>query len=210
MILSFVYWSMIDEYTSVAAPAHAESKVKGSRFLALLAPVESPEAALRELEAVRKTYHDASHHCFAYRIGPAGGQERFSDAGEPSGTAGKPILLALRHASVSDAVLVVTRYFGGTRLGVGGLRRAYAGAAEAALQRAGRVQRILTEAVRVAVPGELIGDVISAVARAGGKIVGTEYGPEALLTIEIRRSKTEEVRRMLTDRTSGKARLCEP
>jgi putative IMPACT (imprinted ancient) family translation regulator len=90
------------------------------------------------------------------------------------------------------------------------LRRAYAEAAEAALQRAARVQRILTEAVRVEVPNECIGDVISAAARAGGKIVGTEYGTDALLTIEIRRSKAEEVRRMLTDRTSGKARLCEP
>ena len=201
---------MIDEYSSVAAPVQAETKVKGSRFLAFLAPVETPEAALRELESIRKTRHDATHHCFAYRIGPTGSQERFSDAGEPSGTAGKPILLALQHASVSDAVLIVTRYFGGTKLGVGGLRRAYAEAAEAALQRAGRVQRILTEAVRVAVPNELIGDVISAAARAGGKIVRTEYGTEALLTIDIRRSKAEEVRRMLIDRTSGKARLIEP
>ena len=201
---------MIDEYTSVPAPAQAETRVKGSRFLAVLAPVETPEAALRELESIRKARHDATHHCFAYRIGPGETQERFSDAGEPSGTAGKPILLALQHASVSDAVLVVTRYFGGTKLGVGGLRRAYAGAAEAALQRAGRVQRILTEPVRVAVPAELIGDVISAAVRAGGKIVRTEYGTEALLTIDIRRSKAEEVRRMLTDRTSGKARLIEP
>ena len=201
---------MIDEYTSVPGPAQAETKVKGSRFLASVAPAETPEAALRELESIRKTLHDATHHCFAYRIGPMGNEERFSDAGEPSGTAGKPILLALQHASVSDAVLIVTRYFGGTKLGVGGLRRAYAGAAEAVLQRAGRVQRILTEPVRVAVPIGLIGDVISAVVRAGGKIVRTDYGTEALLTIDIRRSKAEEVRRMLIDRTSGKARLIGP
>jgi uncharacterized YigZ family protein len=200
---------MIDEYSSVAAPVQAETRVKGSRFLAFLAPVETPEAALRELDSIRKARHDATHHCFAYRIGPAGSQERYSDAGEPSGSAGRPILLALQHASVSDAVLIVTRYFGGTRLGVGGLRRAYAEAAAAALQRAGRVQRILTEAVQVAVPDELIGDVISAAARAGGKIVRTEYGTQTLLTIDIRRSKAEEVRRMLIDRTSGKARLIE-
>jgi len=201
---------MIDEYSSVAAAVHAETKVRGSRFLAFLAPVETPEGALRELESIRKTCHGATHHCFAYRIGPTGNQERFSDAGEPSGTAGKPILLALQHAALSDAVLIVTRYFGGTKLGVGGLRRAYADAAEAALQRAGRVQRILTEEVRIAVPGELIGDVISATARAGGKIVRTDYGTEALLTIEIRRSHADEVRRMLIDRTSGKARVLEP
>lgn len=201
---------MFDEYSSIAGAVQAETRVKGSRFLALLAPVETPEAALREVEVVRKTYHDATHHCFAYRIGPTGGRERFSDAGEPSGTAGKPILLALQHAELSDAVLIVTRYFGGTKLGVGGLRRAYADAARAAVQRARKVQRILMESVRVAVPGELIGDAISAAARAGGKIVGTEYGTEAVLTIEIRRSRADEVRRVLVDRTSGKARLLEP
>ena len=201
---------MIDEYSSVDAPLQAETKVKGSRFLAFLAPVGTPEAALRELESIRKTYHDATHHCFAYRIGPTGSQERFSDAGEPSGTAGKPLLLALQHAAVSDAVLIVTRYFGGTKLGVGGLRRAYAEAARAVLQRAVRVQRILTEEVRIEVPGELIGEVISATARAGGKIVRTDCGTEALLTIEIRRSRADEVRRMLIDRTSGKARVLDP
>jgi len=210
MTLSFVYCAMIDEYSSVAAPVQADTKIRGSQFLAFLAPVETPDAALRELDSLRKTYHDATHHCFAYRIGPAGQRERFSDAGEPSGSAGKPILLALQHADVSDAVLIVVRYFGGTKLGVGGLRRAYAEAAEAVLQRAERVRRILTEEVRVAVPAELVGDVISAVARSGGRVVRTDYGAEALIAIQIRRSKAEEVRRMLTDRTSGKARLLEP
>lgn len=210
MIVSFVYWGMIDEYSSVAAPVHTETKVRGSRFLALLAPVESAEAALRELEGIRKTHHDASHHCFAWRIGPEGHPERCSDAGEPSGTAGKPLLLALQHAALSDAMLVVTRYFGGTKLGVGGLRRAYADAAQAAIGRARKVQRILTEELIVAVPAGLLGDVISATARAGGRITRTEYGTEALLTIEIRRARTDEVRRMLIDRTSGQARLREP
>ncbi len=198
---------MIDEYFSVAAPVHAETKVKGSKFLAFLAPVETPEAALREVGSVRKTYHDATHHCFAYRIGPTGSQERCSDAGEPSGTAGKPLLLALQQAAVSDTLLVVTRYFGGTKLGVGGLRRAYSEAARAVLKSAGRVQRILTEEIRIEVPGELIGDVFSATARAGGVIIRAVYGTKALLTIEIRRSRADDVRRMLVDRTSGKARV---
>ena len=210
MSASFVYSGMVDEYSSVAAPVQAETKVRGSKFLAFLAPAGTPEAALREVESIRKTYHDATHHCFAYRIGAGGEQERFSDAGEPSGTAGRPILLALQHARLSDAVLVVTRYFGGTKLGVGGLRRAYAGAAEAAIQRAGRVQRILMEQLQVAVPGELLGDVISAAARAGAKVLSTDYGAEALLTIQMRRSRVEEIRRMLVDRTSGKARIVEP
>lgn len=201
---------MIDEYSSVEAPVRAETKVRGSKFLASLVPVDTPEAAVRELESIKKAYHDATHHCYAYRLGPAGGQERFSDAGEPSGTAGKPILLALQHAEVSDAVLVVTRYFGGTKLGVGGLRRAYADAALAVLRRARRVQRVLNDSIRLAIPDLLLGDVVSAVARAGGRVDRTEYGPEILLTIEIRRSRAEEVRRMLTDRTSGRARFLEP
>ena len=200
---------MIDEYTTVAAPVRAETRVMGSKFLAHLTSAPAAEAALGVLETVRKTHHDATHHCYAYRIGLAGAEERFSDAGEPSGTAGKPILLALRHAELTDAVLIVTRYFGGTKLGVGGLRRAYAEAAGEAIRRARREPRIITEKLQLLVPQELLGDVISAAARAGGTVAGTEYGPEALLTIEIRRSRMEEVRRMLIDRTSGKARVAQ-
>lgn len=201
---------MDDEYQAPASRARADTKVMGSKFCALAAPVESPEEALRELDDVRKMHHDATHHCFAYRIGPAGEQERFSDGGEPSGTAGKPILLALKHAGLSDAVLIVARYFGGTKLGVGGLRRAYADAAALAVQRAGIARRILTETVGIAVPDELLGEAISTAARVGGRIVRTDYAAEALVTIEIRRSRAEELRRTLIDRTSGRARVIKP
>jgi uncharacterized YigZ family protein len=169
---------MTDEYTTIAAAAHAETKVKGSRFLALLAPAESADAAVAVLDSVRKARHDASHHCFAYRLGPDGSRERFSDAGEPSGTAGRPILHALQHAGLSDVVLVVTRYFGGTKLGVGGLRRAYADAARAVIGQARTFARTLTDEVLVLVPAPLVGDVMSAAARAGGKVIATAYAEQ--------------------------------
>lgn len=115
----------------------AEIEVKRSRFLAALLPVQSEEEAKAALEAVRKMHRDARHHCFAYRIGaPKTVLERFSDDGEPQGTAGKPMLDLLRGNDLYDVIAVVTRYFGGTLLGTGGLVRAYSDALKAAIAEA--------------------------------------------------------------------------
>lgn len=110
---------------------------KKSRFIAQIAPADSEEAALAFIESVRKKYYDARHNCTAFVIGGNSQVTRCSDDGEPSGTAGKPILEVLLGAKVTNAAAVVTRYFGGTLLGTGGLVRAYTQAAQAALQDAG-------------------------------------------------------------------------
>lgn len=133
-------------HRAAAGEAASERRELGSRFFAFLAPAPTPEAAQEFLEAIRRRYGDATHHCFAWRVGwpPA---ERSSDAGEPSGTAGPPMLAALRGAQVTDVVAVVVRWFGGTKLGKGGLVRAYGGAVRDALARLPvRVER---ERVRV-------------------------------------------------------------
>ncbi|MFM8569224.1 MAG: IMPACT family protein [Candidatus Kapaibacterium sp.] len=119
-----------DRYFTIAQRTRAERKVLGSRFIATAFPVNDKDDAKRCLADVSNEFFDATHHCYAYRLGIHGWNFRTADDGEPSGTAGKPILFALQKASVSDVLLVVSRYFGGTKLGRGGLARAYAGAAE--------------------------------------------------------------------------------
>ncbi len=111
-----------------------------SRFLADLFPVETEQEAQERIAEVRKKYYDARHHCYAFRIGPDGRTARSSDDGEPSGTAGMPILHVLTGRDVTNVLIVVTRYFGGILLGTGGLVRAYGGAASDALDAAGTVR----------------------------------------------------------------------
>lgn len=124
----------IDKYYTIAQPVFSEIKVKGSNFIAGAYPVPNSETALYTLKTIRTKYFDATHNCFAYRIGFDGTDFRASDDGEPSGTAGKPILFMISKYELSDVLVVVTRYFGGTKLGVGGLVRAYSDSAESVLQ----------------------------------------------------------------------------
>lgn len=106
---------------------------KKSRFIGVIKKVSGPEEAMAYVDAEKKKYFDAKHHCFAYVCGQDGKQERYSDDGEPSGTAGQPLLTLLKAGDITDSVLIVTRYFGGVLLGPGGLARAYSAAGEAAI-----------------------------------------------------------------------------
>lgn len=121
------------EYRTIYQGAKAEIVEKKSRFIAEVFPVDSEEAAMEYLEQVRKKHWDARHHCWAYVIGEERIQERCSDDGEPSGTAGKPILEVIKGEKLHNVLVVVTRYFGGTLLGTGGLVRAYTGASREGL-----------------------------------------------------------------------------
>jgi len=126
---------MADGYPTPQAPADAVLEVKKSRFIAYAAPAATRAAALACLERARRDHPQASHHCWAYVLGDpdAASSAAMSDDGEPSGTAGKPILSVIQHKRIGDVMVVVSRYFGGIKLGAGGLVRAYAGASEAAL-----------------------------------------------------------------------------
>ena len=116
-----------------AEPAHAQFTVKGSKFIAAVIPVSDEEEAKAHLTAIRKKYHDATHNCYAWRIHSV--SEKASDDGEPSGSAGKPILQVLKGSRLTNTLVVVTRYFGGTKLGIGGLARAYSEAVSMALEK---------------------------------------------------------------------------
>ncbi|MBM4178813.1 MAG: YigZ family protein [Ignavibacteria bacterium] len=123
-------------YHTVSSKTESEITIKRSVFRSFLVHVTTKHDAQTFLDFLKREYWDAVHHCYAYRIGPLGMESRFSDDGEPSGTAGKPLLFALQKAKLSDVMVVVVRYYGGAKLGVGPLARAYAEAAQGAINAA--------------------------------------------------------------------------
>jgi len=166
-------------YRTPAGESSFEYKEQASRFLAVLAPCAGPEGAAAHLTTLRKRHHDAAHHCWAYRCGWGEGlAERCSDDGEPSGTAGQPILRSLQEAEVSDASLVVVRWFGGVKLGTGGLTRAFRTTARGALDEASLDERVLTATLACEVPYGAQGSFRRLCERAGGRL-GAESFAEA-------------------------------
>lgn len=140
---------MSDTYRTIQTGATAEQTVEGSRFLAEAHPVETREEVASVVAAIREEEPNATHHCMAYRLGPEGDDFRYDDDGEPSGTAGQPILRQIDARNLTNTVVVVTRYFGGTELGTGGLVRAYGDAASAALEAAPIVEAVVRRDVRI-------------------------------------------------------------
>ncbi|WP_092263462.1 IMPACT family protein [Deinococcus reticulitermitis] len=138
-------------FTTLAAPHRHDAVIENSEFLAFAERADSPEEALAQLAALRSRYPDATHHCWAYRIGAA---YRFSDDGEPGGTAGAPILRAIEGQGVDHVMVVVVRYYGGVKLGAGGLVRAYGGTAAECLRAAPRLEVRPRQKFQVSVPFE--------------------------------------------------------
>ena len=141
-----------DSYLTIAAPAEASSRERSSKFLAYAYPVQQEEQIREILDGLRKKYYDATHHCYAWRLGPGGAAFRANDDGEPSGTAGKPILGQLLSNNLTDCLIVVVRYFGGTKLGVPGLIAAYRESAAEAIAAARIVERTVDRTIRVDFP----------------------------------------------------------
>ena len=134
-------------YRTLAAPVSAEFKDKGSRFIAYAYPVRTAEEAKAHVEAQRQTHHKARHWCYAYRIGTDGNQFRANDDGEPGGSAGRPILGQIDSFELTDVLVIVVRYFGGTLLGVPGLIHAYKTATQMALQQTAQVEKNIEKRV---------------------------------------------------------------
>ena len=196
-------------YTVEGAIRASEYKVLGSRFIADIVPVETKDQVEETLTAVRKEFYDASHHCFAYRIGPYAELVRAADDGEPTGTAGKPILLVLTGAQLTNTLIVVTRYFGGTKLGTGGLARAYAEAAQRAVQAATRRTVYLTTSVTLGVPYDDLAHVERLIRAADGRVLGADYQDTILLVAEVRKSKLAPLLDRLRDDLSGRIGIVE-
>lgn len=184
----------------------SEVKVRGSRFIATAVPVKDKVAATDVIEQIRKEFWDASHNCFAYQLAPNGAEYRFSDDGEPSGTAGKPILFAIQQRDLLDLLIVVTRYFGGTKLGAGGLARAYAEAANNALNEAEKVTIWPTTRIRVFTPYDDVSEVRRLV-EAQTEEFDEEFRDVVIYTATIRDDNLKHFSEQLTERTAGRAGL---
>jgi uncharacterized YigZ family protein len=195
---------------SIRDGPEVELKVRGSRFLARGFGLETVSEARERVDAVARQYHDARHHCWGSRFGPPGGiEERCDDDGEPAGSSGPPILAALRGAGVHDALVVVTRYFGGTRLGVGGLIRAYGEAARLAVAAAAPREIWSELQLVVACDYGMIGRVEATLARWEDAVRAVErrFAGRPELSITVRRSRASDLAAALRDATAGQADL---
>lgn len=188
----------MSSYPAPDGEGWGEIREKGSRFLAWIGPVADEDAARAALEGLARRYPDASHHCWAWRLGSPP-RERSSDAGEPSGTAGVPILQVLRGAGLSDVLAVVVRWFGGTKLGKGGLARAYAGAAREALAAVPTVRRVPTVRIALEVPYERVGAVKRLIHPPEVELESEEYGASARLALVVHEERREALLAALAD-----------
>lgn len=141
--------SSCDDYLSIASPTEGLYKDNGSRFISFAYPCTEVEQAEELIKALRKKYYDATHHCYAYRLGPQGEPYRINDDGEPSSTAGRPIYGEILSKQLSDILVVVVRYFGGVKLGVPGLIKAYKAATASALESAKIITKTATIATKI-------------------------------------------------------------
>lgn len=197
-----------DFYYTVESPLRApDLKVKGSRFIADIAPMETKENVEHCLTNIRKEFHDASHHSFAYRLGAEALLVRAADDGEPTGTAGKPILLVLTSRKLTNVLLVVTRFFGGTKLGTGGLARAYAEAAQQAVSMSKVVKVFLTKKVSLEVHYEDLPAMERLIHLFEGHIQESNYLSSVSLTLAVRESKLEPFLAAVMDTFHGRVRL---
>ena len=183
-----------DSYRTIGAPSVAVFKEKSSKFLAFAYPVCNAEQIKDCLDALRKKYYDATHHCYAWRMGAAGEQTRANDDGEPSGTAGRPILGQLLSADVTDCLIVVVRYFGGTKLGVSGLIEAYRRSAADVLAEADIVERTVDTTLDIEFPYQVQGDVMRIVKDMQPHVVSQSFDNMCAVTLRIRRSMAEQLR----------------
>lgn len=197
----------MSRHRTVAGSSRFEpERVKGSRFVATVAHAGSEDEALAWIEEVRAAWPDATHHCWAWRL-REGDRSRSSDAGEPGGSAGRPILAQIEGHGLHDVVVIVSRGFGGTKLGVGGLVRAYGGTAGMALDRADVVEVADTVAVRVEHGYGDTGAVDAVVATERLERADAAWGEEVAFTLRVPVEDLDRITGALRDATAGRARL---
>ena len=180
-----------DTYLTIAAPSEAALRERSSKFLAFAWPVTDEEQIREHLEALRKKYYDATHHCYAWRLGADGARFRANDDGEPSGTAGRPILGQMLSNALTDCLIVVVRYFGGTKLGVPGLIAAYKDSAAEAIAAAEIVERTVNVRFRLTFPYEAMNDVMRIVKEEQPVVLSQEFDNVCIMTLSIRSSRAD-------------------
>lgn len=182
-----------DTYTTIKQATEGLFKDRGSKFLAFAYPITNEQEIKKYLDALRGLHPKANHHCYAYRLGIDRNQFRVNDDGEPSGSAGRPILNVLLSKDITNVLVVVVRYFGGTLLGVPGLINAYKSATIEALAEAELMQKTVNDIYEVSFDFEAMNDVMKVVKEFGLKISNQTYDNRCTLTIEVRKSTLNQV-----------------
>ena len=196
---------MTESYINLICGGEGEIVEKKSRFIGQIKPVTSEEEAYTFIEEIKKKHYDARHNCFAFSVGADMPLLRFSDDGEPQGTAGKPILEVINSSGIHNICIVVTRYFGGTLLGTGGLVRAYTDAAKAALA------NCETRLIELLIPTEIktnytdMGKIQYILGNHNVKILDTVYADDVLMNVNLRKIEAEGIIKEITDATSARA-----
>ena len=196
---------MVESYINLVKGGEGEIVEKKSRFIGQIKPVTSEEEAYAFIEEIKKKHYDARHNCFAFSVCADMPLLRLSDDGEPQGTAGKPILEVITSSEIHNICIVVTRYFGGTLLGTGGLVRAYTDASKAALE------NCETKLIEKLIPTEIktnytdMGKIQYILGNHDVKIIDTIYADDVLLKMNLRKPDAEKIIKEITDATSARA-----
>lgn len=186
-----------DAYLTIAEPAEAIYKERSSKFLAYAYPVESEEEVKEHLDRLHKEFFDATHHCYAYRIGAEGEHFRANDDGEPSGTAGKPILGQLLSSQITNCLVVVVRYFGGTKLGVSGLIQAYKESTAEVLAVSHIIEKTVDILFDITFPYIAMNGVMRVVKEVNPRIEQQEFDNLCTMRLRIRKSEAPLLRSKL-------------
>jgi uncharacterized YigZ family protein len=196
-------------YRIPAARARVEDRIEHSLFIATVELATSLENAKDALQRVRAEFPDATHHCYAWVIGPPGSTANTaaSDDGEPSGTAGMPMLKVLLNSGVGDVVAVVTRYYGGVKLGKGGLARAYSGGVQHALREMKTGEHVEQVNVQVIVPYAAVDAAQRVLQSQGARVIAQAFSTNVALLVRMPVDREEEISRALADATNGAARI---
>lgn len=200
-----------DRYPVPAARHRAELTIERSRFICTVARAESPEDAQAFIREMNEEFADATHNCWAYVAGAPGSTSRIgmSDAGEPHGTAGRPMLTVLLHSGIGEIAAVVTRYYGGTKLGTGGLVKAYSGAVQHALETLPRAERVDLIEMTVSIGYASIAAAQQIFPAVEALVIAQEYAADVRYRVRLPRANAESLRTALLDATRGEADIRE-
>jgi len=198
---------MVLEYQTMADKATTEIIEKKSRFIAHVIPISSEADGFRALDGIRSTYREANHNCWAFVSGIERRIERCSDDGEPSGTAGRPILEVIRGANLTNVLIVVTRYFGGTLLGTGGLVKAYTQASREGIAAGTILTKIYGIKLQVKVDYTFLGRVQYFLAQKNVSIITSEYEAEVKLVLQVAEKAREKLVKEIIELTNGQVEI---
>jgi len=197
-----------DEYLTIKSLVRDKIKIESSIFIATAVPVDSEETAQEWIQRISREFHDATHNCYAWRVKDHRKEiEKYGDAGEPRGTAGKPILSAIESEELHNVLVVVTRYYGGIKLGTGGLSRAYRSSAQDALKKAKKITGWITSDIKLSYPVNMTGKVQLVFSKYGVRTLDSSFDEQAEVKIQIRSSWSDRLKKALIEATNGQVKF---